>query len=164
MKEIAYLGRVIEAPSKPFVAVLGGAKISGKIDVIAHLMEKVDHILIGGGMAYTFFKAMGYAIGTSLLEEDRIDMARDLLEKAHGKLLLPIDNLITDHIDIKQGTIGSLQTTPVDAIPEGWCGGGHRAPDPATVRGCFAHRPHRGVEWADGNFRTGGIGRRNIRY
>jgi len=122
MKEIAYLGRVIQAPSKPFVAVLGGAKISGKIDVIAHLMDKVDHILIGGGMAYTFFKAMGYAIGTSLLEEDRIAMARELLKKAHGKILLPVDNLVADHIDIKQGTIGALQTTPVDAIPEGWCG------------------------------------------
>jgi phosphoglycerate kinase len=122
MKEIAYLGRVIEAPSKPFVAVLGGAKISGKIDVIAHLMDKVDHILIGGGMAYTFFKAMGYAIGTSLLEEDRIEMARDLLAKAHGKILLPIDNLVTDQLDIKQGTLGALQTTPVEAIPKGWCG------------------------------------------
>jgi phosphoglycerate kinase len=122
MKEIEYLDRVIEAPSKPFVAVLGGAKISGKIDVIAHLMDKVDHILIGGGMAYTFFKAMGYTIGTSLLEEDRIEMARDLLKKAHGKILLPVDNLVADHIDIKKGTIGALQTTPVDAIPEGWCG------------------------------------------
>ena len=100
MKEIEYLDRVIEAPPKPFVAVLGGAKISGKIDVIAHLQDKVDHILIGGGMAYTFFKAMGYAIGTSLLEEDRIDMARDLLEKGGRKIILPVDNVITDHIDI----------------------------------------------------------------
>jgi phosphoglycerate kinase len=122
MKEIEYLGRVIEAPPKPFVAVLGGAKISGKIDVIAHLQDKVDHILIGGGMAYTFFKAMGYSIGTSLLEEDRIDMARNLLEKGDRKIILPVDNVITDHIDIKQGTIGNLQTTSVDAIPEGWCG------------------------------------------
>jgi phosphoglycerate kinase len=122
MKEIDYLGRVIETPDKPFVAVLGGAKISGKIDVIDHLLDKVDHILVGGGMAYTFFKAQGYGIGTSLLEEDRIDMARRLLEKASGKIILPSDTLVTDRLDIKQGTLGNLKTTPVDAIPEGWCG------------------------------------------
>jgi phosphoglycerate kinase len=122
MKEIDYLGRVIESPEKPFVAVLGGAKISGKIDVIGHLLDKVDHILIGGGMAYTFFKAKGYAIGTSLLEEDRIDMARSLLSKGGDKIVLPTDTLVTDRLDIKQGIIGNLQTTPVNAIPEGWCG------------------------------------------
>jgi phosphoglycerate kinase len=122
MKEIEYLGHVIEAPEPPFVAVLGGAKISGKIDVIAHLLEKVDRILIGGGMAYTFFKAMGYAIGTSLLETDRITMASELLEKGRDKIVLPVDNVVTDHVDIKQGQIGNLQTTAVDAIPEDWCG------------------------------------------
>lgn len=73
-------------------------------------------------MAYTFFKAMGYAIGTSLLEEDRIDMARDLLEKGGPKIILPVDNMITDHIDVKGEAIGTLQTTSVEAIPEGWCG------------------------------------------
>jgi phosphoglycerate kinase len=122
MKEMQYLGGVLATPQRPFVAVLGGAKISGKIDVIAHLLEKVDRILIGGGMAYTFFKAMGYAIGTSLLEADRIDMARTLLEKGLDKIVLPIDNVVADRIDIKQGVIGNLQTTPVEAIPEGWCG------------------------------------------
>lgn len=121
-KEIEYLGRVMVAPQKPFVAVLGGAKISGKIDVITHLLDKVDHILIGGGMAYTFFKAMGHAIGTSLLEEDRIDMARDLLARGNDKIILPVDHVITDHIDIKGGTIGNLQTIAGEAIPEGWCG------------------------------------------
>jgi phosphoglycerate kinase len=122
MKEINYLGRVIETPTKPFVAVLGGAKISGKIDVIDHLLDKVDHILVGGGMAYTFFKAQGYGIGTSLLEEDRIDMARRLLEKSNGRIILPTDTAVTDHLDIKQGTIGTVKVTPVEAIPEGWCG------------------------------------------
>ncbi len=122
MKEINYLGRVIETPQKPFVAVLGGAKISGKIDVIDHLLDKVDHILVGGGMAYTFFKAQGYGIGTSLLEEDRVDMARRLLEKANGKIILPSDTLVTDRLDIKEGTIGNLKAVPVDAIPDGWCG------------------------------------------
>ena len=122
VKEIDYLGRVIETPEKPFVAVLGGAKISGKIDVIDHLLDKVDHILVGGGMAYTFFKAKGYGIGTSLLEEDRIDMARRLLDKANGKIILPTDTMVTDRLDIKQGTIGDLKVTPVEAIPDGWCG------------------------------------------
>jgi len=122
VKELAYLGNVIQSPEKPFVAVLGGAKISGKIDVIAHLLDKVDHILIGGGMAYTFFKAKGHAIGTSLLEEDRLDLARDLLAKGGAKIVLPVDNVLADRIDIQQGDIGNLQTTPVDAIPDGWCG------------------------------------------
>ena len=122
MKEIDYLGQVIETPEKPFVAVLGGAKISGKIDVIEHLLDKVDHILVGGGMAYTFFKAQGYDIGTSLLEEDRIAMAAGLLEKAKGKIILPSDTMVTDRLDIKAGTIGNLKAVPVDAIPNGWCG------------------------------------------
>jgi len=122
MKEITYLGRVIETPEKPFIAVLGGAKISGKIDVIEHLLDKVDHILVGGGMAYTFFKAKGYGIGTSLLEEDRVDMARRLLEKSRGKIILPGDTKITDRLDIKKGTIGDVKVVPVDAIPEDWCG------------------------------------------
>jgi len=122
MKEIDYLGKVIESPAKPFVAVLGGAKISGKIDVIGHLLDKVDHILIGGGMAYTFFKARGYGIGTSLVEEDRVDMARRLLDKGGDKIVLPTDTMVTDELDIKQGLIGGLKTTPVDAIPEGWYG------------------------------------------
>jgi phosphoglycerate kinase len=122
MKEIAYLGQVVESPRKPFVAILGGAKISGKIDVIANLLNKVDHILIGGGMAYTFFKAKGYAIGTSLLEEDRVEMARTLLERGGPRIVLPSDTVVTDRLDIKRGLIGRLQTTPTDAIPENWCG------------------------------------------
>ena len=122
MKELDYLGRVIEAPRKPFVAVLGGAKISGKIDVIGHLLDKVDHILIGGGMAYTFFKAQGYEIGASLLEEDRLAMARRLLEQGGDKIVLPVDNVVTDRLDLQGGRIGDLQTTPVEAIPEGWSG------------------------------------------
>jgi phosphoglycerate kinase len=122
VKELTYLGSVIQSPQKPFVAVLGGAKISGKIDVIAHLLDKVDRILIGGGMAYTFFKAMGHGIGTSLLEADRIDMARDLLDRGRDKIVLPVDNVVSDRIDIEQGTIGNLKTTPVDAIPADWAG------------------------------------------
>jgi phosphoglycerate kinase len=121
-KELEYLGGVIESPRQPFVAILGGAKISGKIDVIDHLLDKVDHILIGGGMAYTFFKARGYAIGASLLEEDRLDMARRLLQQGGDKIVLPVDNVLTDRLDIKGGRIGELKTTPVDAIPAEWSG------------------------------------------
>ncbi|MCF8240477.1 MAG: phosphoglycerate kinase [Melioribacteraceae bacterium] len=93
-KELDYLGKAVSEPQRPFTAILGGAKISGKIDVIENLLPKVDTLIIGGGMAYTFFKAQGYEIGTSLLEEDRIEMAKELIKKAEAvnkKLMLPID-------------------------------------------------------------------------
>lgn len=98
-KELQFLGVAIDNPERPLAAVLGGAKISGKIDVISNLLGKVDYLLIGGGMAYTFYKAMGYEIGKSLLEEDRIPMARDILdkvEKSTTKLVLPVDVLAAD--------------------------------------------------------------------
>ncbi len=122
MKEIDYLGNAVAQPQHPFVAVLGGAKISGKIDVIAHLLDKVDQILIGGGMAYTFFKAQGLEIGNSLLESEKIDVARELLSKGGDKLILPVDTCITDQLDFKTRQVGALQTVPVDAIPTGWTG------------------------------------------
>jgi phosphoglycerate kinase len=122
MKEIQYLGSAVGDPQKPFVAVLGGAKISGKIDVIAHLLERVDHILIGGGMAYTFFKAQGLEIGHSLVEAEKIDVALDLLTAEGDKIILPADTCITDRLDIKARQIGALQTVPVEAIPAGWTG------------------------------------------
>jgi phosphoglycerate kinase len=98
-KEIEYLGNALANPTKPFVAIIGGAKISGKIDVITNLMDKVETILIGGGMAYTFYKAKGLAIGKSLCEEDRVEMAKDILNRAQAsgiKLLLPVDNVVAD--------------------------------------------------------------------
>ncbi len=101
-KELKYLGQAIENPQRPFVAVLGGAKISGKIDVIKNLFNKVDALIIGGGMAYTFFKAQGYEIGKSLLEEDRIAMAREILQEAQEKkitFLLPVDVVVADRFD-----------------------------------------------------------------
>ncbi len=122
MKEIEYLGSTVRNPPQPFVAVLGGAKISGKIDVIGHLLDKVDHILIGGGMAYTFFKAQGLEIGNSLLETEKIDVARDVLATGGAKIILPVDTRITDRLDIKARQIGTLQTVPVDAIPAGSTG------------------------------------------
>lgn len=96
-KELEFLGGALENPKKPFVAILGGAKVSDKIGVIENLIEKVDTLIIGGGMAYTFFKAKGYNIGTSICEEDKLDLAKSLLEKAEAKgvkLLLPIDNKV----------------------------------------------------------------------
>ena len=94
-KELSIMGKALENPARPFVAVLGGAKVSDKINVINNLLEKADTIIIGGGMAYTFKKAQGFSIGKSLLEEDRIDYAKEMIEKAKNKgvnLLLPVDN------------------------------------------------------------------------
>jgi phosphoglycerate kinase len=99
-KELEYLGRALESPKRPFVAIIGGAKISGKIEVIEALLQKVDTLLIGGGMAYTFFKAMGREIGKSILEEDKVPLARKILDenRAAGgkKVLLPIDCVAAD--------------------------------------------------------------------
>jgi phosphoglycerate kinase len=98
-KEITYLGKALESPEKPFVAIIGGSKISGKIDVIDNLLDKVDTLVIVGGMAYTFQRALGVSTGKSLVEEDKIDMAKAALDKAKAKgvkLLLPVDNILAD--------------------------------------------------------------------
>jgi len=100
-KELEFLGNALENPKRPFVAILGGAKVSDKIAVIDSLLEKVDTLMIGGGMAYTFFKSMGYNVGKSLCEEDKLDLAQELMKKAEEKnvkLLLPIDNVIAKEI------------------------------------------------------------------
>lgn len=96
-KELKFLGSALENPERPFVAILGGAKVSDKIGVIDNLLEKVDTLIIGGGMAYTFFKAMGYEVGKSLCEVDKLDLAKSLMEKAKAKgvkLMLPVDNRV----------------------------------------------------------------------
>lgn len=101
-KELKFLGQAIENPKRPLLAILGGAKISGKIDVIENLLNKVDSLIVGGGMAYTFFKSMGYEIGTSLLEEDKIEMAGQILKKAKAKnvkLILPVDVKVAKEFD-----------------------------------------------------------------
>ena len=103
--EIAYIQEAVEAPERPFVAILGGSKVSDKIGVIENLLEKADKVLIGGGMTYTFYKAQGIEIGNSLVEEDKLDVAKALLEKANGKLLLPVDskeaNAFADYTEVK---------------------------------------------------------------
>lgn len=115
-KELAYLGDALEVPQRPFVAILGGAKISGKIDVIDSLLPKVDHLIIGGGMAYTFFKAKGLEVGKSLLETDKIDLARSLLDAGGEKLVLPEDCLCSKRFDFAGRSVGELLPTAVDAI------------------------------------------------
>lgn len=118
MKELEYLGRMIEAPSRPFVAILGGAKISGKIDVIQNLLPKVDRLLIGGGMVFTFIKAQGLSVGRSLIEVDKVALAGDLLAQAADKIVLPVDCKISSDFDLKAGTIRDLQTVPIESIPD----------------------------------------------
>jgi phosphoglycerate kinase len=118
MKELDYLGRINENPEKPFVAILGGAKISGKIDVISNLLPKVDYLIVGGGMAFTFYKAMGYEIGNSLLEEDKVQLAEELLAKGGKKLLLPEDCMISDHFDFQARKVGVLKQVKSNAIPD----------------------------------------------
>ena len=98
-KEIDFIGGAVDNPERPFVAILGGAKVSDKIGVIENLLEKADKVLIGGGMAYTFFKSQGKEIGTSLLEEDKVDLAGSLLEKAGDKLVLPVDTVVASEFD-----------------------------------------------------------------
>ncbi len=115
-KEIKYLGNTIADPERPFVAILGGAKVSDKIGVIENLLEKADRILIGGGMANTFFKAQGYAMADSLVEEDVLDTARDLLEKAGGKLVLPVDVVIADAF----AADAAHKLMDVGDVPAGW--------------------------------------------
>lgn len=103
--EIAYIKEAVEAPERPFVAILGGSKVSDKIGVIENLLEKADKVLIGGGMTYTFYKAQGIEIGNSLCEEDKLDVAKSLLEKSNGKLILPVDskeaNAFADYTEVK---------------------------------------------------------------
>ena len=120
-KEIDFLGNAVENPERPFVAILGGAKVSSKISVIENLLEKVDTLIIGGGMSYTFSKALGGSVGTSLLEEDYCQYALDMLKKAEAKgvkLLLPVDNVIADDFSNDANT----QVVANGEIPDGWEG------------------------------------------
>ncbi|HOU89837.1 MAG TPA: phosphoglycerate kinase [Polyangiaceae bacterium] len=116
-KELDFLGSALSSPVRPFVAIIGGAKISGKIDVIEALLPKVDKLLIGGGMAYTFFKAQGLEIGKSLVEADKIELAKSLLEKGGSKLMLPVDCRVSPEFDFKARTVGAVTEVAKDAIP-----------------------------------------------
>ena len=120
-KELEYLGKALTHPQKPFVAILGGAKVSDKIGVIQHLMSKVDTFIIGGGMAYTFLKAQGHEIGKSLLEADKIDLAKQTLQHAkekHVQILLPVDHVVADKVEAgaRIQHIDEGQPIPADGI------------------------------------------------
>ena len=120
-KEIGVMGKALEDPARPFVAILGGAKVSDKIGVINNLLEKCDTIIIGGGMAYTFFKALGNEVGTSICEYDKLDLAREMLQKAKERkvnFLLPVDNVIGREYD--ENT--QFMRIYSDSIPDGWMG------------------------------------------
>jgi len=120
-KEIEYLAKAIESPVRPFVAIIGGAKISGKIDVIQNLLNKVDALLVGGGMAFTFYKAQGLEIGKSILEADKVGLAKEILSEVQSKkvdFMLPVDVVVADKIDPAAQT----RVVPVDQIPPNMAG------------------------------------------
>ncbi|WP_455058621.1 phosphoglycerate kinase [Parvimonas micra] len=120
-KEISIMGKALSNPERPFVAILGGAKVSDKITVIENLIEKVDSIIIGGGMAFTFLKSLGYSVGKSLLEEDKIDLAKDLYEKAKSKnvnMLLPVDVVVSKEFS----NDSDFKTVTIDSIEEDYMG------------------------------------------
>jgi phosphoglycerate kinase len=120
-KELQFLQAAIDAPQRPLAAIVGGSKVSSKITVIDTLLDKVDKLLIGGGMIFTFYKARGLAVGKSLVEEDKLDLARELEAKAKAKgvqLLLPVDVVIADNFDAN----ANAQTVNINAIPDGWMG------------------------------------------
>lgn len=115
-RELAFLGRALEAPERPYVAILGGAKISDKIGVIRNLLTRADTLLIGGGMANTFLKARGLEVGDSLVEENVVPLAKGLLEEAAGRLRLPVDVVVADAFSAD----AARQVVPVDQVPAGW--------------------------------------------
>ncbi len=120
-KELEYIGGALENPKRPLVAILGGAKVSDKIGVITNLMDKVDTLIVGGGMAYTFFAAQGHTVGTSICEEDKIDLAREMMETAKAKgvnFLIPVDNRVG--LEYKPDTEHKIVDS--DDIPDGWMG------------------------------------------
>ena len=119
-KELAYLGKAISNPDRPFIAVLGGAKVSDKIEVVQNLMKLADAMLIGGAMAYTFLKSQSKPVGKSLVENDKLDLARDLLHQAQSRnfrLLLPVDHVLAESPDSS-----ATRTASIDETPEGWMG------------------------------------------
>ena len=115
-KELTFLGQVLTAPDHPFVAILGGAKVSDKIGVIGNLLTKVDSLLIGGGMANTFLKAQGHEVGQSLVEDESLDVARETLERAGERLALPVDVVVADRFDAEANS----KVVPVGQVPEDW--------------------------------------------
>jgi len=115
-RELAFLGKALANPTRPFVAILGGAKVSDKIGVIENLLPKVDQLIVGGGMANTFLKARGYEVGASLVEEDKVALAKDLLKRSGEKLVLPVDVVVADEFKAE----AKHRTVALDQVPVGW--------------------------------------------
>jgi phosphoglycerate kinase len=151
-KELKFLGGAVNNPERPFVAILGGAKVSDKIPVINEMLGKVDKLIIGGGMAYTFFAAQGYGVGTSLLEKDRIDFAKDMIAKAKEKgieLLLPVDTVVAKEFKID----AEHKTVPSDSIEDGWMGLDIGEKNPRTFFKRHKRRENRNLERPHGCIR-----------
>jgi len=121
-KELDYLGSVVENAKKPFVTIIGGAKISDKMSVISHMLPKVEKLIIGGGMAFTFFMALGKEIGNSICEPDKVELARDILKSGGDKIELPVDCVISDFMDFNERRIGNIKEIKIGEIPQGWMG------------------------------------------
>jgi phosphoglycerate kinase len=121
-KELEFLGNAVMNPKKPFIIILGGAKVTDKIPIIENLLDKVDRLIIGGGMMFTFLKAQGKEIGKSILDEDSLDLVKQLLDRQPEKFVLPEDCVIADMFHFKERLIGEIRTVSVDAIPENWIG------------------------------------------
>jgi phosphoglycerate kinase len=117
-KELHYLGMALSSPPRPFVGLLGGAKVSDKIEVVRSLLSKVDRLLIGGGMAYTFLRAKGLPTGKSLVEEDKVELASELLSEGGAKLGLPRDHVVASRFEAS----AEIRTLPIGEIPDGWMG------------------------------------------
>ncbi|MBN1895635.1 phosphoglycerate kinase [bacterium] len=121
-KELNFLGQAVSNPARPYVAILGGAKIKDKIPVIRNLVDRVDSLIIGGGMMFTFLKAQGKEIGKSMLDSGSLDFASKIMKDKPGKIVLPTDCLISDQFDFKARVIGQTKMVSVDAVPAGWIG------------------------------------------
>ena len=150
-KELDYLGEALGNPKRPFVAVIGGSKVSGKIDVIKNLLPRVDKLLIGGGMTYTFLKAQGLEVGKSIVENDKLELARSLLAEAGDKLVLGTDFVVTDKLDFKGAHRGRDQDRRPGCDPRRLGGGRRRARHRRRVHQdrCSTPRPSSGTaRWA----------------
>src|SRR3954469_6741641 len=119
-KELDYLGQALGNPARPFVSIIGGSKVSSKIDVIESLLPRVDKLLLGGGMTYTFLKAQGLEVGKSIVENDKVDFARSLLAEAGDKLVLAEDFVVTDALDFKGRKVGQTKVVAKNEIPKDW--------------------------------------------
>ena len=146
-KELEWLGKATRNPDRPCIAILGGAKVSDKIEVIQNLMKVVDKLLIGGAMAYTFFKAKGEPTGKSLVEEDKVDLAKELMAAAGDKLLLPVDHAVAPEFK------GGGEAQYVDTIPDGHDGARYRSEDGDSTTRCHTLFEDDHLERSDGRVR-----------